>query len=303
MAPGAESAPNFASVSEGGKVVASTTENDVIGSALPPFGASAFLSDITAADGGADTQAGDHPHGLTNTIGLNTRIGATPIEAFIGATSVQEVKDVVVDLPLGFLGGALATPKCAFSQLQSFPASCPLDTLVGHLSTEPTSSASANTPVFNMVPEHGVAAEFGFKDLLFTTHVIVAGVAPTPAGYVLRASAREVPQITLTNLITTFYGDPAAKQEEVASQEGQQPSGITPAAMFTNPSDCSGQPLLTTLHIDSWESPGPSNADGTPNVEGPGWTSMKSESPPVTGCNALRFEPEAFSFKPETSTA
>ncbi|MFI5091263.1 MAG: hypothetical protein ACHP7P_14535, partial [Terriglobales bacterium] len=47
----------------------------------------------------------------------------------------------------------------------------------------------------------------------------------------------------------------------------------------------------------------PSNADGTPNVEGPGWTSMKSESPPVTGCNALRFEPEAFSFKPETSTA
>lgn len=295
--PGAASTLNTASVSEGGRPVASRSEDDVISSILPPFGPNAFVSSITATDGTSDTQAGGHPYEFTNRIDLNTRIGFTPVERQFEGTSVQEVRDVVVDLPLGFLGGALATPqKCTFAQLQSFPESCPLDTLVGHLTTEPFTNAAANTPIYNMVPEHGVAAEFGFNDFLFNTHAILASVSPTPAGYVLRATAREVPQVTLANIIATFYGDPASKNG----------GGATPAPMFTNPSDCSGQPLVTTVHMDSWENLGSLNADGTPNVEGPGsagWASMKSESPPMTGCNALQFEPEAFSVKPETSAA
>ena len=43
-----------------------------------------------------------------------------------------------------------------------------------------------DSPLYNIVPEHGVAAEFGFIDVLHGAHVLYASVVPTPAGYVLR---------------------------------------------------------------------------------------------------------------------
>jgi hypothetical protein len=305
--PGAASAPNMASVSEGGGgPVTSTTQNDVISSTPPPFGASAFISPITSSDGTPDTQAGDHPYEFVTRIDLNTKMGLTPESTLLATTVGGGVRDVAVDLPLGFLGSATSTPKCQVSQLVTFPASCPLSTLVGQISVEPEGQQDDFTrPVFNLVPEHGVAAEFAFTDALFNSHVIESSVVPSGSGYVLRATAREVPDINLGHVITTFYGDPAAKQAEVASLEGQQPTGIAPAALFTNSSDCSGEPLSTTVHMDSWEHPGTFNADGTPAVEDPsgGWASMTTKAPPVTGCDLLRFAPEAFTAKPETSTA
>jgi hypothetical protein len=330
--PGAVSHLNTASVTEGGGgPVVSTSEDDVISSILPPFGPSAFLSEITAADGSAASQAGAHPYEFTNRIDLNTRIGlngVTPEQ--IEGLSVRGVRDVVVDLPLGFLGSATSTPQCTFGQLESFPTSCPIDTAVGHLATEPTTNASVSSTIYNMVPERGVAGEFGFRDELYGSHVIVASVAPTPAGYVLRATARELPVVPLTNIITTFYGNPGehfnqtrlecvvnlgnGKYENDTCTELTPPGGhgnfelkhvplAPPVPMFTNPSDCSSQPLVTTVHMDSWQSPGPFNGDGTPDVEAPGWASMSAESPPVTGCDQLHFQPEAFSVKPETSVA
>ncbi len=299
----AKDAPNTVSVSEAGTPVASTEEDDVIESTPPPFGPKAFLSDITSSDGTPDTQAGDHPYELVTKIDVNTEMGLTTLN-HAGPTPVGHgVRDVVVDLPLGLLGSATSTPKCTFAQLQFDPQSCALDTVVGHIAVEEnqTTDTSVNAPIFNMVPEHGVAAEFGFHDFVFTPHVIVASVVPTPAGYVLRATARELPDVPLSNVITTFYGDPAAKNGV----------GATPAAMFTNSSDCSGhQPGVSTLHMDSWEHPGPFAENGTPAGEAEvalePWASMTSseqESPPVTGCDQLRFQPEAFTVKPETTTA
>jgi hypothetical protein len=239
-----------------------------------------------------DVQAGEHPYEFVTRIDLNSKMGFDPESQLVPTTVGHGVRDVVVDLPLGFLGSTQATPKCTWAQLTSFPQSCPLDTLVGTITTAPLEQASVVGGLFNMVPEHGVAAEFGFKDILFNTHAITAGVVPTPAGYVLRATAREIPDVRLTSVTTTLYGDPAAKTA----------AGL-PSAQLTNPSDCSGKPVDTTVYMDSWEHPGASNADGTPNLEDPAWASKTSQSPPVTGCNELRFSPEAFTVKPETSTA
>jgi hypothetical protein len=290
--PGAESAPNTVSVSEAGVPVTSTTQNDVISPTPPPFGPSAFTSAITSSDGTPDVQAGDHPYEFVTGIDLNSKLGFWP-ESQLQTTTVGDgVRDVVVDLPLGLLGSARATAKCTWAQLTSFPQSCPLDTLVGTITTQPLERASVVAAVFNMVPEHGVAAEFGFHDLIFNVHAITASVVPTSAGYVLRATAREIPGVRLTSVTTTLYGDPASKTGAGA-----------PSAQFTNPSDCSGQPVATTIYMDSWEHPGASNADGSPNVEGTGWASMTSQSPPVTGCNQLHFSPEAFTVKPETTAA
>ncbi len=155
--------------------------------------------------------------------------------------------------------------------------------MVGHIATQPAGVTQTYGAVYNMVPEHGVAAEFGFRDLLFHTHVIDANLAPTPAGYVVRARAREVPDIGLTNVITPFYGDPAAKQQELAGLEGKEVGAITPLAQFTTPSDCSGRPLVSSVYLDSWVHPGAFFADGTPNVEGAGWREGEQRIPAGEG--------------------
>jgi hypothetical protein len=295
--PGAVSEPNTASVSEAGGPVASISANDVISTNSPPFGPNAFSSQITSSDGTPDLQAGDHPYEFATRFDLNSAMGFTPTSFFEPTTVGNGVRDVVVDLPLGFLGSAEARPKCTWALLQSSPPGCPLDTLVGTVATptQPANQDDLSAAVFNMVPEKGVAAEFGFRDILFNTHVIDASVVPSRAGYVLRATAHEIPAVWLTSIITTFYGNPASKTGAGA-----------PSVQFTNSSDCSGKPLSTTVYMDSWEHPGSFNSDGSPNVNGPGsfgWASQSSQSPAVSGCGQLRFAPEAFSVKPETSTA
>lgn len=306
---GAAVAPSTVAVSEAGVPRASLSEDDVIDSEPALFGASALVSQIAGLDGATDTHAGDHPYEQVTRIDLNTKIALNPEAVFEQTTVGDGARDVVVDLPAGFIGSATATPKCTFAQLQSL-VGCPSDTMVGHLATEPgpPTSTDVNLPIYSLVPERGAAAEFGFVDALQTTHVIYANLAPTPAGYVLRATAREVIGIDLWDVISTFYGNPAAKQEELERRFGAPVSPISPAAMFTNPSDCSGEPLTTKVFVDSWEHPGAYNANGTPEGEpvlpGPGeesnWKEAVSQAPPVTGCNQLHFA-ASMSAQPDTS--
>jgi hypothetical protein len=262
--------------------------------AAPPlvFGVESFTSLISGSGGAPDTQAGDHPYEFTTKIVPNIDPNREWPSGYAAGTSVQDVRDVVVDLPLGFLGSALAAPQCTQVQLSSFSSSCPLDTAIGHIRTEPGSLAEVNGPLFNIVPERGVAAEFGFADALGGTHFLYSSVVPTPEGYVLRTTAPDIPQVPLTYIEVNVFGDPAARDE----------TGGTQVALFTNPSDCSGEPLKTVIFMDSWQSLGRFNADGTPDLSDSNWKSSTSESPPVTGCDALRFDP-TLGLQPETTVA
>ncbi len=270
-----------------------------VGAVTPVFGPSALQSFIAASDGTPDTQAGDHPYEMTTRIDLSNVVRRKP-EGPFQLDTVHDLKDVIVDLPVGLLGDAQATPKCTFAQLASH-AHCPLDTRVGQIATEPEGPTSAYTGLFNMVPEPGVAAEFGFEDGLHSTHAIYASLAPTPSGYIVRATTREVPQVPLTQVIATFSGDPEAVDGTNATQ----------VPFFTNPSDCSSREARTsTVHMDSWQEPGVFTDNGLPSgeplVETEPWKSLRSsvgESPPVTGCNLLRFQPSGFTVKPDTQTA
>ncbi len=280
---------NSASVSGGGVAQAAASVSNTNGSLPPPFGVSAFGFYPSAPDGALDTRAGAHPFDLGVTIGLNNVLRLDP-EANLSDTSVHDVRDVVLDLPLGFAGSALAAPTCTLAQLASqLPneegqlnsGGCPeSDTRVGHIRTFPAgASASTNNPIDNVVPERGTAAEFGFADLLHGTHVLHASVVPSAAGYVLRVTASEIPQIPLNEIVTELFGNPAARDD----------SSNTPVAQFTNPADCSGAPLSAAVHVDSWQAPGRVNADGTPDLSDPNWVSATASLPAVTGCDLLRF--------------
>jgi uncharacterized repeat protein (TIGR01451 family) len=288
---------NSAAVSGGGAPEASTSPKNEIASTPPPFGPANFNFYIDGLDGAPDSQAGDHPYELTTTISLNNEVRLGP-EAQNEATSVHDLKDVVVDLPLGFVGSTLAAPECTLTQLSS-EQHCPSATQVGHILTRPQVTTTANSPIWNLVPEHGVAGEFGYVDLLKAPHVFYARVAPTPAGYVLEVTNPDIPQVTLTHIIVTFFGNPAARDG----------TGNAQIPFFTNPTDCSvnpvtGEPerLKATIHMDSWQHPGSHNADGTADFSDPNWVSKVSESPAVTGCNELQFTPE-LKAQPTTNVA
>jgi hypothetical protein len=284
---------NTATISGGGVPEATSRVQNEVSEVPAPFGSSYFNALSAGVDGLPDTQAGGHPYEFTTTIDLNNEFRVDP-EGFPETdTAIQDVRDVVVDLPLGLLGTVLATPQCTLAQLSS-QNHCPPSTVIGHLETQPhTQAAQVFSPIYNIVPERGVAAEFGFYDLIHGSHVLYSSVVPSSAGYVLRTIAPQTPQITLNRIEATFYGNPAQVDE----------TGNTPVAFFTNPADCSGEPLKTTIHIDSWQAPGRFNPDGTPDFSDPNWASSVSESPPVTGCNLLRFQAEEFTVKPETTTA
>jgi hypothetical protein len=299
---------NTASASGPGSLEASVVEPLIVGPAPPLFGPTDMVSYIAGVDGLLDTQAGDHPYEMTTRIDLNSVVRSTP-EGPIALTSVHDLRDVVFDLPIGIVGDAQAAQKCTFAQLASI-RHCPASTRVGQILTEPEGVTAAYTAIYNLVPESGAAAEFGFNDGLDSTHAIYASVLPTSSGYLLRATTREVPQVPLTDATATFFGVPAVKDE----------TGGAPVAMFTNPSYCSGEPLLSSVHLDSWQAPGPFSSNGTPegapDVEGPNWVSAASSQwpPPggsvtpavtgaVTGCDQLRFAPEAFSALPDTTVA
>jgi len=216
-------------------------------------------------------------------------------EGNVKATSVQDVRDVVVDLPLGVAGSAVSAPTCTLEQLASKGTSteqgvsgCPTDSIIGYIQTFPTGSLSASGPIYNVLPERGVAAEFGFVDVSGAPHVLHASIAPTPEGYVLRTTTREIPEIALTEVTANVYGNPAARDA----------SGAVPVPTFTLPEDCSGEPLVTQVYVDSWPHPGSYNADGTPDLEDPDWVGKSFDSPAVTGCSAL----EGL-FKPEVTAA
>jgi hypothetical protein len=296
-----------ASVTGGGATEVTTGHvSNPIDQAGPSFGASLFTSFASTPAGGLDVQAGDHPYQYTTTIGLNNEFRIDPTGT-LRATSVRDVKDIVIDLPLGFLGSAQATPTCTLAHL-STQKSCPANTQVGQLVTEPEGSTQVNGPIYNLQPEEGVAAQFGFIDALKSGHVISAYLVPTPSGYVLRAVVRELPQVPLTHVITTFFGNPAAKQEELSKRKGNEGAGITPIAMFTNPTDCSGDAAAANLHMDSWQNPGRTSGDGIPDLSDSDWVSTSSvpgssfQNRAVVGCNLLTFSP-TLSVQPEVNTA
>ena len=309
---------NQASVSGGGAAPASTTVTNEVSSESAPFGVSDFNFFSSGLDGARDSQAGDHPYELhvtfdmNNAFALNEENGTHERQT----DNVGRIKDIVVDLPLGFIGSTLAAPQCPISLLAAGSAldggkgGCPADTVVGYLLTEPNSYTGIASPIYNLVPERGHPAEFGYLDVLGGAHVFYTQVVPTPQGYVLQTSSNVIPETNLRRISVTFYGDPAEKQAELKQRELEEKLHTTvpreepptQVPFFTNPTLCSGGPQVATLYIDSWENPGSFLANGTPNLTDQNWHEYKSESPPVQGCDHVSFTPE-LKVQPTTNQA
>ncbi len=316
---------NTVTVTGGGVAPASVTTENAVGGSPAPFAIKEFGFSVRGLDGAPDTQAGAHPYGVSTSLNFTTEHVGDTQEVY---SPSQAVKDVVTDLPLGFAGSVLAAPKCPLTDLQQAGIigqaaehagfDCPADTQVGDVTLQTvlpgnfTSSLAVQSstdlsPLYNLVPERGHPAEFGF-DLggLFATHLF-ASVVHTSGGYVLRVTAPEGASQFVTQyqkggvfsgITLTLYGDPEATDGGASFPSG----GNQPVPYYTNPTDCSGTPGVATVHADTWTHQGAVSADGEPDFSDPNWLSAKSEVPATTGCELLQFSP-SLAAAPTTTVA
>ena len=156
------------------------------------------------ADGTPDVQAGSHPYALTSTFLLHE---SGPVAG--------DLKDVRLQLPPGFVGDPTATPRCGYQEFVK--KACASETAVGLASTYLTDEEQRETdertpttdPVYNLIPQAGVAAEFGF---------IVAGATPvlletsvrTGSDYGLTTNVPDINQaVVVAASKVTIWGVPA----------------------------------------------------------------------------------------------
>jgi hypothetical protein len=297
-----EQAVNTATVFGGGAPSATTTLSTRVSSAAAPFGIENLAIEATGPEGLIDAQAGDHPYEFTTTFNINT----APIQKGTNETfAVENPKDVVTDLPAGFVGNPQVTEKCSQEDAQAQHGfACPAGSQIGVArlnigQLEPNIAAfeTIAVPIYNVVPDKGVAAQFEFEvgpvpttlyvnvshDTNYAVRVVVSGITTA---------------LTVSGVSVTFFGEPLTDPNIL-----NKSVGAAPLAFLQNPVDCSAGPLHSKLSVDSWEHPGSYLPDGSPNLTDHNWkTASTTVYPSMTGCNMLQFDP-AITVTPDTTRA
>lgn len=281
---------NRASVSGGGALPASTEEVTRTGGAgeRAPAGISHFGFEATGPAGEAATQAGAHPVLLTTSLLLNNLDAEKTVLSTVLSEPLKPVeppKDLVFYLPLGMLGNATVPAQCSQSLIEiSFDQSgCPPSTRIGTILPmilnnvfAPTGDPTHEFGLYNVVPERGFPAEFGFASEGYT-FMSYASVVRRDGKYVLRVSIPGIPAIaSLTGLIATFKGDIS----ETFFDEGNERT-FDHGAFLTDPSNCgaSSEELDASVAMNTWIHPDPSLP----------LRASEQAFPALTGCEKLGF--------------
>jgi hypothetical protein len=282
-------AANHAEVSEVGGAGAPSAVTEGTGTAptpvglgVAPAGVQQFSLQAFGPAGEREVQAGSHPATIATTIAYNTVLDRQEYGEESPFDEVAEPKIENVDVPMGFIGDGLAAPRCTLAALAQ--EECPVDTRIGILGLYHSAGKKNGLFYFyNLVPEAGYPAEFGFT-YLKNPVVIRPRVLPSAQGYVLsvpvvvpRSENAKFHEVTVT-----FFGDP--------SLADGGPVGIPFA---TDPDDCAAGPLTATIEEDFWTEPAAWASASTTMFE-------SSASEGVSDCGALAFDP-SIEVTPETT--
>jgi hypothetical protein len=308
---------NEVSVSGGGGPSATLRRPVRIGGE-PTFGVESYEVAPEEAGGAVDTQAGSHPFQLTTAIRFNTQLTRVTRPAWsIEGEPVTLTKDLHFQLPPGLIGNPTPLPQCSLLQFLTVVGNgraneCPEQTAVGLSDVDVrfdsplshiTGSRTFRDPVFNLEPEVGEPARFGF---------LVNGEVPvyldtsvrTDGDYGVTVSVDNISQVgEFLGSTLTFWGVPDDPRHNNARgwlcldiDEGAGPEGIKeleeegvqpcsplnpqhPQPFLDLPTSCTG-PLQTSVEADSWKQPGV-------------FTSTLPTEPMESqdGCNQLPFTP------------
>ncbi len=282
-----------------GKALAGVTATQQLTVSNTPtsFGVEGYELTATEADGSLDKQAGSHPFGLTTMFDFR-RTGTTPYQPAIP-------KDLRFRLPPGLVGNSTPFPQCsdaAFGEVLNLVNTCPGNTAVGvavisirfpgeeqHIDTLPV-------PVFNLKPEVGEPARFGFE--ILGVPVILDTSVRTGEGYGVTVSVENINQsAAFLSSEVTFWGVPGDPSHDRARGWACLATGFyglfnpgrvppcaplgqsAPPPLLSMPTSCTG-PLQTSMLADSWAQPGSFTAPLAAAFE-----------PSLNGCNRLPFGP------------
>jgi hypothetical protein len=299
-------------------------------SATPTFGVETFTTSIQSnVEGAPATQAGSHPYALSATIIFNHQVSSEE-ETFKENLGEEEVplgepevfariygnpRHLEVNLPAGLIVNPSATTvKCTEAQLESNQSSgggCPAASAVGVVTVYINGfGAKIKGAVYNMVPPPGVPAELGLDPGEVGVVLHIAGKLRSDGDYGFSAAISEIGQtVSIYGLGLTLWGDPSAPshdpqrgvcaasgpvrksiEREFSENEFKKKGASTREYRFSCPTEradtplltlpgaCTAQPFPTTLSVNSWQQPAKQQPP-------------PATSPPVTGCEALQFNP------------
>jgi hypothetical protein len=278
--------------------------------ALPAPGASAaqafslteFDGTMTSdAAGDPATQAGSHPYEVGAHMLFSKDANGKP---------AQNPKEIEVELAAGLIGNPAAAPRCTMERLNA--NNCPENTQVG-VAEVTTLGLELRLPLWNIVPAPGSPAMFGFF-VLVDPVTVTATVRPEEApggtglgGYGINLHLKSVSQgLPLEGAGMTFWGNPADESHDaergncLLGSEGFVPMPAEPCTLegpakpfMVLPSTCTGQPLVTRVHVTSWANEKDSAEYLTHDAEGNPYALEGCEELPFSGNLATGLETNA----------
>lgn len=250
-----------------------------------------FDGEVLRQNGDPADQAGEHPWAASTTFRMNTTVIDTR------ARPDEDLRNVSVDLPPGFVGNPTATPQCETARLLA-EFLCPDSTQVGFIDIVDSSGVFEHIAIYNMVPPPGTPAAFAFF-IPAGPVVTLTGELRSDGDYGITVKTSNISQILdLHGSDVTFWGVPADPSHDSergnlqlglcgdgTSPYGDCPSQAAPVPFLSNPTDCSTGPVRVFIRAESWL--GSSDSDFF-DTHLPG---DRTALTGPTGCENLDFDP------------
>jgi hypothetical protein len=270
-----------ATVTGGGAVSPGTDTDEFDFLPAKPFGIEAFDTEVDDIAGGDFTQAGGHPFAASLTMSPYTyRTLSGEIEP------IEPIKNVITDLPRGFIGNALAVPMLCPTLSDVLVSTCPAGSAVGEINVDVLLNGDVNQikmTIYAIEPEYGTPVQFAFAELstLNSTYTLTPRLRADD-GYAISLDATPIataPPLRRVNYATLCgFGAELSGGKFKGCKRATDPSA-NPTPLITNPTRCTGTPPTTRIQIDSWAHPGD-------------FKSAESVDPMPTNCEAVDFEPK-----------
>lgn len=237
-----------------------------------------------------EREAGSAPDLFTFPFDVNTVPSPTESEPTQKAP-VENLRDLKVDLPPGFVGNPSAVGECSAAEFTV--GECPASSQVGRidLRTIPVGSGVFvwdvfSVGVYNLSHPRGVVADLAIQIAGNPIH-IKASLDPAN-DYAISSSVSDVNEtLPLFDQKLTLWGVPADHSHDsercgyVFETTGECPIEAFPRAFLTLPSQCETAGSFRLFGYDSWSHPG---------VFGPEIDHTQPGGP-MTHCGRARFEP------------
>lgn len=260
---------------------------------LPPLAVENFVARSLDPVGDDYAVSGGHPDSVE--VSFDIANGATHM-----------VKSTFVDSPAGFSGNVAATGRCGVEQLATGNevGACPDGTAVGRVDLL-SATTGKTVALYNMVPERGYPAQFGFR-IENTIVLLYPRLRPRTGDYGITVASPGIGQLGIYKIKVALYGVPS----QHAQLDGDPPVGGPPLPLLANPVDCLVAEPVTNMFADSWPYPGrtlPAGATdfGSPDLTDSTWRTVSMTAPAATDCDAAglvaQFDP-SFDMRPSPGT-